>query len=141
MKKVVVFGTFDFAHPGHIFFLNEAKKHGDFLVVIIARDTIVQRYKNRLPFYNEMQRIEAVKSLHLADEIILGDKQEGVFSYFQENEPYTVCLGHDQLALKEVLLASQFNITTHILPSYNRGEFRSSLYYDKHKQSHQNSES
>ncbi|WP_290898688.1 adenylyltransferase/cytidyltransferase family protein, partial [Ferroglobus sp.] len=38
MRKVVATGTFDIIHPGHIRFLEEAKKLGDYLVVIVARE-------------------------------------------------------------------------------------------------------
>ena len=44
-KTVLTFGTFDIFHPGHLHYLKEAKKHGNCLIVIIARDTTVQRIK------------------------------------------------------------------------------------------------
>ena len=41
MKKVMVFGTFDIIHPGHIHLLKEAKEYGDFLIAVIGRDATV----------------------------------------------------------------------------------------------------
>ncbi len=36
-KKVLIAGTFDLIHPGHIFLINEAAKLGD-VYVIVATD-------------------------------------------------------------------------------------------------------
>ena len=38
MKWVVATGTFDILHPGHLFYLEESKKLGDELWVIVARE-------------------------------------------------------------------------------------------------------
>ncbi|HLC71304.1 MAG TPA: adenylyltransferase/cytidyltransferase family protein, partial [Candidatus Nanoarchaeia archaeon] len=38
MKTVMCFGTFDILHPGHLHYLQQAKKYGDYLMVVIARD-------------------------------------------------------------------------------------------------------
>jgi cytidyltransferase-like protein len=47
MKKKVVmtFGTFDVFHPGHRFYLAEARKLGDRLLVIVALDSTVEKIK------------------------------------------------------------------------------------------------
>jgi FAD synthetase len=48
MKKkrvVMTFGTFDLLHPGHLHYLSEAKKLGDYLITIVARDATVERLK------------------------------------------------------------------------------------------------
>jgi len=37
MVKVMATGTFDLLHMGHIYYLKEAKKLGDKLVTVIAR--------------------------------------------------------------------------------------------------------
>ena len=44
MVRVVATGTFDIIHPGHIRFLEEAKKLGDELIVIVAREIKEVRY-------------------------------------------------------------------------------------------------
>ena len=38
MKLVMCAGTFDIVHPGHLYFFSEAKKLGDKLIVVVARD-------------------------------------------------------------------------------------------------------
>lgn len=47
MKKKVVmtFGTFDVFHPGHRFYLSEARKLGNRLLVIVALDSTVEKIK------------------------------------------------------------------------------------------------
>ncbi|MCD4694128.1 adenylyltransferase/cytidyltransferase family protein, partial [bacterium] len=53
MIKVMCFGTFDNLHLGHLFYLKEAKKFGDYLVVVIARDNNVKKIKGRCPREDE----------------------------------------------------------------------------------------
>jgi len=47
-KKVMVFGTFDIFHPGHRSFLNQAKKYGNYLIVVVARDKQSKFSKNKI---------------------------------------------------------------------------------------------
>ncbi|MCJ7794379.1 MAG: adenylyltransferase/cytidyltransferase family protein, partial [Methanoregulaceae archaeon] len=42
MKRVVATGTFDLLHPGHLYYLEQSKKLGDELFVIVARNTNVR---------------------------------------------------------------------------------------------------
>ena len=51
MKKVLIAGTFDIIHPGHINLIKQAKEFGDFLVVVIARDKNVIKAKGKQPFF------------------------------------------------------------------------------------------
>lgn len=95
MKKVMVFGTFDIIHPGHIHLLKEAKEYGDFLVVAIARDANVCRIKNKQPVNKENERLENIKKLKIADKVRLGcldDKYQAI----AEEKPDIIALGYDQ---------------------------------------------
>ena len=40
-KTIAIFGVFDGIHDGHLFFIREAKKQGNRLVAIVARDEVV----------------------------------------------------------------------------------------------------
>jgi len=93
MKKVMATGTFDILHPGHIAFLEEAKKLGDYLIVIVARDKNV-KHKPK-PIIPEKQRLKVVSSLKVVDEAVLGDETD-IFKPVKEFKPDIIALGFDQ---------------------------------------------
>ena len=95
-------GTFDIIHPGHLYFLSEAKKYGDKLVVIVARDETSERMKGRKPQHNEKERLEAVRTLEIVDEGVLG-KPGNIFDIVEEIKPNVICLGYDQKVQKQEL--------------------------------------
>ena len=95
MKKVIVFGTFDLLHKGHLYFLNEAKKQGDCLIVVVARDVTVEKIKNKKPKHNELERKQAVENTKIADKVILGEKVLS-FDCVINEKPDIICLGYDQ---------------------------------------------
>ncbi len=95
MKKVLITGTFDHIHPGHINFLKQAKKLGDFLIVVIARDKTVSEVKDQTPLKNEYQRQDEIKELKIADRVILG-KIGDKFEVIERQQPDIICLGYDQ---------------------------------------------
>ena len=74
MIKVMAFGTFDILHPGHLFYLAQAKKLGNKLIVIVARDNTVKRVKIRPPEHNENERLKKVQAQEYVDEAVLGDE-------------------------------------------------------------------
>src|SRR3989344_5689921 len=102
MKTVMCAGTFDIVHPGHLFFFAEAKKHGDKLVVVVARDETSERMKGRKPLHNERQRLEGLKSLDIVDEAVLG-RSGSIFDIIEEINPSVICLGYDQKVQKQEL--------------------------------------
>lgn len=102
MKTILAAGTFDVVHKGHEFFLKEAKKFGEKLIVIIARDETVEKVKGKTPKHNEKERQEHVQQLHIADEVRLGNKG-GIFSILEEIKPDIICLGYDQGVNEETL--------------------------------------
>jgi len=95
MKKVMCAGTFDIIHPGHLFYLSEAKKYGDKLVVVVARDNTSEKFKGRKPAHNERERLEAVRTLEIVDEAVLGNK-DNIFDIIEKVKPDAICLGYDQ---------------------------------------------
>jgi FAD synthetase len=58
--KVIVFGTFDYLHPGHKSFLKQAKKLGDFLTVVVACDHTIKHLKKITPHHSEKQRVKMI---------------------------------------------------------------------------------
>ncbi|EKD58285.1 MAG: hypothetical protein ACD_56C00159G0014 [uncultured bacterium] len=95
MKKVLVFGTFDIFHEGHWDFLKQARKHGEFLRVVVARDVTVLKVKGNLPRHNEQERVDAIKKSGLANEVVLGSLDDR-YEVVREYKPDVICLGYDQ---------------------------------------------
>lgn len=107
MKTVLVTGTFDFFHAGHLYLLKNAKKYGDRLVVVLARDKTVVRIKGRKPLHTEKERKQILESIGIVDKAILGD-QKDPYKVIRAVKPDIICLGYDQqhtfaLELKEEL--------------------------------------
>ncbi|HMA05974.1 MAG TPA: adenylyltransferase/cytidyltransferase family protein [Methanomicrobiales archaeon] len=106
MKRVVATGTFDIIHPGHIYYLEESRKLGEELHVIVARDANV-RHKPR-PVIGEAQRLRVVQALRMVDHARLGDPID-MFRPIEEIAPAIITLGFNQhfseedltIALKE----------------------------------------
>lgn len=69
-KIVITSGYFNPLHIGHINLIRESKKLGDFLVVLVNNDKQV-KLKGSVPFMKEQERLEIVKALRYADEVIL----------------------------------------------------------------------
>ncbi|OYT33243.1 FAD synthase [Archaeoglobales archaeon ex4484_92] len=93
MKRVIATGTFDIIHPGHIRFLEEAKKLGDELIVIIAREKNV-KHKPK-PVIPEEQRKRVVEALKFVDKAVLGDEND-IFKPIEKLKPDIIVLGFDQ---------------------------------------------
>jgi cytidyltransferase-like protein len=62
---VITFGTFDLLHIGHINILERASKLGNKLIVGISTDELNYKKKNKLPVYNEDERLKIIASLKL----------------------------------------------------------------------------
>lgn len=122
----MVFGTFDILHPGHEFLLREAKKLGDNLVVIIARDKTVQEVKKHPPKYDEKTRLKNIKKLLLADKVILG-REEDKYAVIHEEEPDVIALGYDQKFFIDNLKKAFPNISIVRIKSFKPDIYHSSL--------------
>ena len=74
LKKVVrvmATGIFDILHTGHLHFLGEAKKLGNELVVVVARDSTAKKQKHE-PIMSENMRLEMISALKIVDRAVLG---------------------------------------------------------------------
>jgi FAD synthetase len=100
VRRVVATGTFDLLHPGHIYYLEESRKLGDELWVIVARDMNV-KHKPR-PIIPEEQRLAMIASLRPVDHAVLGDKTD-MFRPIQEICPDVITIGFNQLFDEEKL--------------------------------------
>ncbi len=89
-------GVFDIIHPGHIYTLRSAKSLGDLLIVVIARDSTVVKFKGKKPIHNENLRCELVNSLKFIDLAILG-REGDIFKSVEYVRPNIIALGYDQV--------------------------------------------
>ncbi|MBI4406464.1 FAD synthase [Candidatus Micrarchaeota archaeon] len=105
---VMVFGTFDFLHLGHLDFFKQAKALGNKLLVVVARDSNVKRIKGELPFFSECERLEMVQNLKIVDEAVLGD-EKNFFSAVAAYKPGVIALGYDQRSLFEGYISEKLN--------------------------------
>ena len=93
IRRVVATGTFDLLHPGHLYYLQESKKLGDELYVIVARDRNV-KHKPR-PIIPEEQRLQMVEALKPVDHALLGDATD-IFRPIEAIRPDVITLGFNQ---------------------------------------------
>ncbi len=95
MKKVLAFGTFDILHPGHSHMLRAAKKLGDHLTIIIARDATVEKVKGKKALFDEKTRLKNLKQLNIADKVRLGNLGNK-YQVIIDEKPDIIALGYDQ---------------------------------------------
>jgi FAD synthetase len=97
-KIVMVFGTFDGVHPGHLSFFKQAKNlaQDGRLIVSIARDKNVKKIKGSLPRLAESARANLVKKTKLADKVVLSGIKDYTPHILKER-PDIIALGYDQV--------------------------------------------
>jgi len=129
MKKVLSFGTFDILHPGHTYFLKQAKKYGDFLVVVVARDLTVKKVRGRMGGNDEKIRKRGVENLKIADQVLLGDEND-YYKVLDKVRPDVICLGYDQKSftddLEQELRKRKINSKIVRIKSYKPEKYKSS---------------
>ena len=102
MKRVMVFGTFDILHPGHIDFLRQARKLGDYLIVSLACGKFIKKIKGHPAAHSESERLKLLESLRLVDKAVLGSKTD-YLQHIKAHKPHVIALGYDQKAFTEGL--------------------------------------
>jgi cytidyltransferase-like protein len=97
MTRIMVFGTFDAVHEGHVDLFRQARSLGGeaHLIVSVARDRSVERIKGRTPRHSETERLEMVRACPLVDEAVLGD-ESGYIGHIKSAGPDIIALGYDQ---------------------------------------------
>ena len=94
MVRVLATGTFEILHPGHLLYLEEAKKLGDELFVIVARDINVKKRK-RTPIIREEQRLKMISALKVVDKAMLGSEKD-MYEPLYSIKPDVIAIGYDQ---------------------------------------------
>jgi len=134
-KKTVVLasGTFDLLHFGHVRYLEESKKTGGEnakLVVIVARDSTVEKRKAKKPVLLEDQRRALVESLKVVDEAILGYESFDINTVVEKIKPDIITVGHDQEGIekevKKAIAERGLNIKVVRIGRFGKEELNSS---------------
>lgn len=97
MKRIMVFGTFDMLHEGHLDLFRQARALSpeSQLIVSIARDASAARIKGYAPKHTELERQKMVEACPLVDEVVLGDR-DGYMRHIVDARPDIIALGYDQ---------------------------------------------
>jgi FAD synthetase len=106
-KVVLASGVFDLLHLGHVKFLEEAKKAGGKgaqLIVVIARDSTVEKTKGKKPIMSEDQRCALVESLKVVDRAVLGYENLDIGEVIEKIQPDVIALGYDQEGMMKRVL-------------------------------------
>ncbi|MEK6884512.1 MAG: adenylyltransferase/cytidyltransferase family protein [Nanoarchaeota archaeon] len=137
MIKVLVFGTFDGLHEGHLDFFRQAKEYGDHLMAVVGRDSTVLSIKNKLPKQDENERLSKVQACGLVDYARLGNEGISKYEVIRELKPDVICLGYDQVlgydkvyftdVLKKKIKGMGLKIKIKRLKPYKPDQFHSSI--------------
>ncbi len=129
MKTVMIFGTFDIVHAGHLHMFREAKEYGDRLIAVVARDANTEKVKGIGPLHDENERLDFLKNIKLLDEVILGDETD-VYKVIREIKPDIIALGYDQKVyvdkLEGAITAADLKIPIVRLSPYQENKFKTS---------------
>lgn len=129
---IAIFGSFDGLHLGHEHLLQEAKIHGNVLV-ILARDSVIRRLKHREPHELFEKRAEALKKHPAVSRVIPSDDREGEYHCILREKPGIIGFGYDQKALQENFLAwkekNEYYCSIVIFSPFEPEKYKTSLLY------------
>ena len=124
MKNVVVCGSYDVLHDGHLYFLGQSKQYGDLLYVALAPDEIILQNKSRQPRNTLSQRAKIMRRIDVVDVVI--ELLQGGSPAIEEIlriPPHVYCFGHDQRTPWDIELESrlrQSDVEVRTIRPYNR---------------------
>jgi FAD synthetase len=132
-RVVLASGTFDLIHLGHVRYLEEAKKAGGRnaeLIVIVARDSTVEKRKGKRTVMPEDQRRTLVESLKVVDEAILGFEGFSIDKVIEKINPDVVAVGHDQEGIerevRKAIEEKKFKVQVAKIGRFGKKELNSS---------------
>jgi cytidyltransferase-like protein len=93
LRIVQCHGTFDLVHPGHIIHFEEARAHGDILVVTITASKHVNKGPGR-PYFDDVLRVKALAALSIIDHVVVIPYQAAVEA-IECIRPHVYCKGKE----------------------------------------------
>ena len=128
MARVLVFGTFDVLHPGHIHALYAAARRGQ-VTVVLTSDVLCRKLKQLAAVNPYRQRAERLGRLRVVDNIVPTDPKLGSYRVLKQHQPDVIVLGHDQRSLHSSLKQEAgWSGEVVVSPPYRRGLYRSSRF-------------
>ncbi len=130
----MIFGTFDVFHPGHRYFVEQAKKKlsafsfqvPDWeLIIVVARDRTVKRIKPVLHNSEEVRK-KVLKEAFPEAKVVLGDEEDPM-KVVRTWKPDLVCLGYDQVGFSEELRKKFPEIPIERIGAFKPEKYKSSL--------------
>ena len=122
--RVLTFGTFDQLHPGHIAYLKQAEDRGA-LLVLVARDENVEKFKGRRPEENEDTRVANVLRHFPKATVVLGEHDDYLHKVRELNHDL-ILLGYDQ-KMPPGIAETDLPAPVERAEPYKPEEFKSSL--------------
>jgi len=99
-KIVYVAGAFDLFHIGHLDFLEKCAEKGDYLIVGLHTDPVVNRYKGaNYPIMNLHERVLSVLAYRCVDEVVIGAPYAVTSEMIDHFKVDVVCHGTTNVAL------------------------------------------
>ena len=99
---VMIAGTFDLIHPGHLHLIQEANKLGK-VIVVVGTDKIVEKIKGKKPVIPQEQSLYMVNALKGVNRAVLGHESMDFTKIVSEISPDIILLGPDQSPSNERL--------------------------------------
>lgn len=127
-KRGMVFGVFDGLHPGHEFFLAEAARHCDELIVVVTLKEAAFLLKGRMPRQDISERIAAIKSYRQNFIVVAGDAVPGSWKVLADHSPDVIFLGYDQHGIAREL--DRLGFACRSIESFKPEVYKSSLAKD-----------
>jgi len=95
-KRIIVNGSFDILHKGHVNLLNYAKSLGDYLLVAIDTDARIKELKGKNRPINQLnERLHLLNNLKAVDEVVYFDSEQELVDIIKNYAPDVMVKGSD----------------------------------------------
>ena len=93
--RVMVNGTFDILHNGHIQLINFAASHGKLIIGIDSDRRVSEKKGNGRPYHNQFERAYNLMSIRGVYNVIVFDSDDELINLLKKNKPDYFIIGSD----------------------------------------------